>query len=1239
VNVNTDFAGTERFEIVRRLGAGGTGVVYEALDRDRNARVALKTLRSLSAEGILLFKKEFRALQDVQHPNLISLGELIEARGQWFFTMELLQGVDFMEYVRPAGNEPIDFSSAVKFAPPEVDPSRPPPSDPTPSCGGEPRAADRLDESRLRAALVQLARGLASLHASNKVHRDIKPSNILVTPADRAVLLDFGLVTDLAAGALSDNLLVGTVAYMAPEQAAFRRVGPEADWYSVGVLLYFALTGQLPFDGHAADVLMRKQCVDPPSPSLVAPSHLHDLEELCMDLLHINPSRRPTADQVLQRLGVSRAIASLERPAPKTDPFIGRRDEIGILRAALQRTRAGHAAVTCVHGESGVGKTALVRHFIDGLPSDVVVLIGRCYERESVPYKALDDIVDSLSHFMAALDKDRVDGLLPRMAGLLPQLFPVLGRVNAFAETTPPSGLGLDLQETRTRSFTALRELLGSIASWRPLVLVIDDYQWTDADSVALLVEIVRPPKPPPLLLVCMTRSEEGRPPSVSVPGEVEYLKVGRLAPEEAYELASELVAVDGVERSSERLSAASIVREANGHPLFIDELVRHSRHIERGAALHLDEALWSRVEQLEPSARALVEVVCVAGAPIAEDVAARAVGEVNLAELSRRVAGLRLANLVRTTGSLSVGRLEPYHDRVREAVMANLDDGACARWHGQIALAMESSLRVDAEALAMHFREAGRLEKAASYGRQAAKLAETSLAFDRAASLLRQVLELGLPTPPDASALQTRLANALANAGRGREAAHAYLTAAQGASADDALDLRRRAADQLLRVGHIDEGLSVLGDVLAAQGMTLPRTSRGALTSALFQKALLSLRGHRFTPRTVAEIPASTLRRVDVCWSTTVGLALVDFVHAADFHARTMRFALDAGEIGRLALAYSMAFAFAMGEGGTALHRRAPRLLDKAETLARRTENPYALAWIPLARGIGEFYRGAWKQSLSLCAEAETLFRDYGRDVAWELATAKAYGLWSLGYMGEFKELARRVVDGLHEARERGDRFALVLLSTGSSHYVHLANDDPEASRRESTDALREWSQAGFHLQHLLDLFVQVETDLYEGDALGAFTRISDEWPRLERSMLLRVQNARIFMMDLRARAEVALAVARGGDSELLRAAERRAHRIGQERMAWGDHVAASLLGCIARARKDDRVAARLFERAASGFDAMDMVVHGAAARERLGDLLGGDEGGAHRARAREVLARQAIKDPARFVGMLAPT
>src|SRR4051794_36238864 len=96
-----DFAGTRRFELVRHLGTGGMGAVFEAHDRERNARVALKTLRAPSPEALLYLKNEFRALQDVRHPNLVNLLELIEEDGRWFVTMELVEGSDLLAYTRP----------------------------------------------------------------------------------------------------------------------------------------------------------------------------------------------------------------------------------------------------------------------------------------------------------------------------------------------------------------------------------------------------------------------------------------------------------------------------------------------------------------------------------------------------------------------------------------------------------------------------------------------------------------------------------------------------------------------------------------------------------------------------------------------------------------------------------------------------------------------------------------------------------------------------------------------------------------------------------------------------------------------------------------------------------------------------------------------------------------------------------------------------------------------------------
>ncbi|HEX6836889.1 MAG TPA: protein kinase, partial [Polyangia bacterium] len=147
------------------------GVVYEALDQERNTHVALKTLRTREPRAILRLKHEFRALRDLQHGNLVSFGELFESGGDWFFTMELVRGVDLLSWVRAKdggapGDTPEEPSTATVAGTANKAPSKPWPTPP-------PSLAAPFDEARLRDALRQLGRGLTALHDGNRVHRDI----------------------------------------------------------------------------------------------------------------------------------------------------------------------------------------------------------------------------------------------------------------------------------------------------------------------------------------------------------------------------------------------------------------------------------------------------------------------------------------------------------------------------------------------------------------------------------------------------------------------------------------------------------------------------------------------------------------------------------------------------------------------------------------------------------------------------------------------------------------------------------------------------------------------------------------------------------------------------------------------------------------------------------------------------------------------------------------------------------
>jgi hypothetical protein len=1197
------FAGTRRFELRSCLGGGGMGVVYRALDRERGVEVALKTIRAPRPEAIHRFKAEFHAVQDLAHPNLVSLGELFVEDGVWFFTMELIDGVDFIDWVRPrrgapeprgegwlASTTPLAADSPVRVIP------------------VLPAAAEPLDEARLRDALAQLAAGLMALHDAGKVHRDVKPSNVLVTPDGRVVLLDFGLATDLASAPhQTEREVFGTTAYMAPEQAAAQPVGPESDWYAVGSVLYQALTGRLPFEGPPLEVLAAKQAREPAPPSALEPACPPDLDRLCVALMAHTRARRPLGREVLAALAERRAPQPRTSAQTQVAPFVGRDAELTALGAALEDARAGHARFVVVRGESGVGKSALVRRFVEALPAGTLALGGRCYERESVPYKAFDGLVDALGQHMRRLGQAGAAALLPRRAHLLPQVFPVLGRVEAFAAAPTPRHEVLAPQELRSRVFAAVRELVTRLAERQPLVLVIDDLHWGDADSFALLGELLRPPDAPPLLLIATAR------PGVLVPG-ADELPLGRLPPEAARALAELLV-----DRAGAGVTADQVAEEAGGHPLFIDELVRH--HARHGAApaLRLEEALGARVAGLEPELRLLLELLALAGQPLDADTAAEAAG-VGGGEIDRKLAALRVANLVRSAAAPR--SVETYHDRVREAVVAGLDDEARVALHRRLAAALEG--RADAETLSVHKRGAGDRVGAARHAAQAAEEAAAAFAFDRAARLYRVVLELrseeAAPSEVTAAhrrALYGRLGDVLAAAGRGPEAAAAYQAAAAGAAVADALDLRRRAAEQLLISGHIDEGLAALAEVLGAVGLRMPATPGRALVSLVARRARLRLRGLGHTPRDATQIAAETLTRIDICWSGAAGLAIVDTIRGADFQSRHLLLALQAGEPYRVARAVALEAGF-IATAGPSVRARVDALLAEASALAARAAAPHALGLAQMSAAIAAFCQGRWRDAHTLGDEAQATLGECA-GVIWELDNARLASMWALLNRGELPEVFRRGEHLLRDARERGDHYMATNLRSRLLQLVHLAADDVEGARAEAAHSLADWTHHGFHFQHYNSLAVATQIELYAGAGARARALVEEKWPALARSQLLRVIQVRVEMTHLRGAAALL-----AGDAA---AAARAARALGREPVAWG-RALGKLLDA-ARARTPAGWTA-----AAAALEVCDLPLHAAAARRRQAELTGDEEG---QTEADAVFTARGIAQPARWAGMLA--
>jgi hypothetical protein len=1195
---------SDRFELLTRLGEGAMGVVYEAFDRERSARVALKVLRIASGEALTRFKSEFRALADIHHPNLVHLGELIEERGRWFFTMELVPGRHFLEWVRPGG------------------------------------AGGALDETRLRPALAQLAQGLAALHAAGKVHRDVKPSNVLVGADGRVVVLDFGLVADTESpGYSTERNVVGTAAYMAPEQAASSRITAAADWYAFGAVLYEALTGAVPFEGQPLEVLIRKQTEAPRPVRARAPAAPGDLAELADELLRTEPAARPGADEVLRRLGAT-VPAVVGGPSPNTaapPPFVGRRRELGQLAEARGAVRAGHPVAVVVTGPSGVGKSALVKHFADRLVEDqpsTVLLRARCFERESAHFKAADGIVEALARFLSRLPPAKATALLPARAGLLAHVFPALLRVEAVSQLYTPGRERRDPLEQRAAVFTQFRELIARVAAERPVVLVIEDLHWADPDSLTLLAALLRPPGAPGLLLLATAREAPGLVRQAGLDGRELALDV--LPQEQAVDLAAALLARAG---GAGDVDPAALAREAGGHALFLDELVRHvAARAGDGtpAAGHgrLEDALWTRVQALAPVERRLLEVVSVAAAPIPQETAAHAAG-MGLGDLAGVAASLRAAHLARTDGARAHDRIEPYHGRVREVVLAYLDAARVQELHRALALAVAALQRGDDELLAAHWAGAGEPERASHHAERAGDQALEQLAFERATRHFRTALELA---PGDdgerRGRLERRLGEALANAGRGAEAARAFLAAAARARPAEALELRRRAAQQLLRSGHIDEGMAALVDVLASVGLAMPASPRRALLGLLMSRARLRLRGGRFTERDESEIAAAELARIDTCWAIGEGLAVVDFVNSGYFQARHIELALAAGEPYRVARGFAVDAAQTAARGWSARARTA-RALDRARGLAERIGQPHALALVTLMRGITSFLEGRWRDARTSCDAAEQVLRERCTDAWWEVASAQLFSVWALGMSGEIEELGRRHPRALQEAQERGDLYTETNLLIGLPSILWLARDDEAGARAASATGMRRWSHKSFLIQHAFDHNASVEMDLHAGDGEGAYRRVLTVWPMLEESLVLEVQMVRIWMRLGRARAALAAALARRGERDrLLAEADGLASKLTRE-APWAAHLGAVVRAGVAATRGRRADAERHLRAALAGLAQVPMALWANAARRRLGELLGDT---ALVTLADDTMTALGVRRPARLTDMFAP-
>jgi serine/threonine protein kinase/tetratricopeptide (TPR) repeat protein len=260
----------ERYLVRRQVGQGGMGTVYAAHDTMLGELVALKVLRPLVAddkEVVKRFRREVKLARKVAHTNVARTYDIDICEGLYYLTMELVEGTTLSAVLR---DQP------------------------------------RLSIRRAVGIAMQICHGLEAAHRENVIHRDLKPGNVLIErPGGRVVLTDFGVAYMMSASDLTGdpNIMVGTPAYMAPEQVTSGEIGPHTDIYSLGLVLYEMLTGAIPFrEETQMDTAFARLRREPEDPASLAPDLPPELSALVLRCLARDPARRPASARELADL-------------------------------------------------------------------------------------------------------------------------------------------------------------------------------------------------------------------------------------------------------------------------------------------------------------------------------------------------------------------------------------------------------------------------------------------------------------------------------------------------------------------------------------------------------------------------------------------------------------------------------------------------------------------------------------------------------------------------------------------------------------------------------------------------------------------------------------------------------------------------------------------------------------------------------------------------------------------------
>ena len=808
-----------RYEIESFLGRSGRKRLYRARDREAGGQVAVAVFETEGVEETALARAQREAVamgKLGEHPQIVAVLDTGSQGRIPYVVSEYVGGGDLAGVLEDCEDRRLEIERAVAIA-------------------------------------IDVCRALEHAHSRGVIHRDLKPANVWLGDDGSARLGDFGLATtDRRSRTAVEGMLVGTVAYLPPEQALGRSSDTRSDLYSLGAMLYELLTGEPPFPGEdAVTIIGQHVSTTPVAPSRHRPEIPVALDRLVLELLAKAPEGRPPNAASVRRAleAVASAPAESEQQPEEANPlealtggvFVGRERELAEMRGLLEDALGGQGRLLFLTGDPGIGKTRTAEQLATyARVRGARVHWGRCHEADGAPsYWPWSEAIRS-----HVRDADPV-GLrwqlgsrAAEVAQIVPELVELLGDLGKPPPTEP--------EQARFRLFDSVTGFITEASSGRPLVLILDDLHWADEPSLLLLSFLARRLAGSGLLVIGTYRDVElGRHhPLARTLAElsgVEGVRRISLGGLEAQGIASYIELTAGVDRPQPELAAA-IREQTGGNPFFIGEVVRlmaaegrlgeAEGRQEVAIPQGVRDVVGRRLDRLSEAANEVLLLAAICGREFRLEILVRVSHrpEPEVVAALREAVGAHLI----VESSDDPGRFWFAHALVNETLHAEVPAARCAAIHSEIGAALEAAPSSDPDRqlgeLARHFLAAGSagdLERAVDYATRAAARASERLAHEDAASLYAKALDaLDLIAEPGAQrqlSLRLKLGDAQTRAARNREARATLERAAElarGLGSSEDLGRAAVATSFLAEAGVVDEPLiGLLEEALAASG------------------------------------------------------------------------------------------------------------------------------------------------------------------------------------------------------------------------------------------------------------------------------------------------------------------------------------------------------------------------------------------------------------------------------------